>query len=249
MKVLKLFVKQRCGAASVMLEYQSLKLRRGYGIEGDSNAAVGSPRQVLLIDQPALDAFGLQPGDLWENILLDVPVNSLQSGDVLNINQTLIRITLPCEPCAKLEVKRQGLMRQVRNQRGILGMVVKSGEIAVGNEVILSEQRFSPLAEDVKIRFYEFVAQIPAGNVVTTADLVLGLGVAKAYYRAFPALIKNAPPPLPVHRIVTIDGRLFSRYIPDQAQRLAGEGVEVVAEKVREGNRWQPKDFYNLGEW
>jgi alkylated DNA nucleotide flippase Atl1 len=249
MQVLKLFTKQNHGAESVMVEQRSLRLQRGFGIVGDSNALVGSPRQVLIVDQPALDFVGLQPGDLWENMVLDVPVAAVRSGAVLNIGQTLIRITLPCEPCAKLETKRRGLMRQIGDQRGVLGMVVKSGEIVVGDEVALSEHRFVPLAEDTKSRFYQLVARIPAGNVVTTADLVRGLGVTNGYYRAFPALIKKAPPTLPVHRIVTIDHHLLSRYIPNQAQQLAAEGVEVVADRVKEYDRWQPENFYDLGDW
>jgi alkylated DNA nucleotide flippase Atl1 len=82
--------------------------------------------------------------------------------------------------------------------------------------------------------------------VVTTADLVLALGVARTYYRVLPTFIKKAPTDLPVHRIVAIDGSLFSRYIPDQAERLADEGVEAVAGKVGNRHRWRPENFHDL---
>ncbi len=268
MKVIKLFTKQSNGQ---MVACQSLSLLRGYGIEGDRNACAGSPRQLLLADQPALEQFDLQPGDLFENILVDTSLQSLKSGIVLRIGSALIRPTFLCAPCSKLESLHQGLARAIKGRRGILGMVVKSGFVAVGDAIAPTFYTLPTLSENVKSRFQEFVARIPPGKVVTTADLILALGVANAYYRVIPTFIKNAPAHLPVHRIVTVDGRLLTPHIPNQPQKLAEEGVEVDAGKIeaspggtsgaersptqpRSTNwfiryRWAPEQFHDLGNF
>jgi alkylated DNA nucleotide flippase Atl1 len=243
MIVVQLFKKQLDRSLAVD---QQLTLKRGYGVEGDRNAWAGSPRQVLIVSQPTLTEFDLKPGDLYENILVDAPIADLVSGQVIQIGEALIRPTFLCEPCAYLETIRKGLSRQIKGKRGLLGMVARSGTIAVGDQVIPTSYRLPFLAEDAKSRFFEFVARIPAGKVVTTADLVLALGVARTYYRVLPTFIKKAPTDLPVHRIVAIDGSLFSRYIPDQAERLADEGVEAVAGKVGNRHRWRPENFHDL---
>jgi len=244
MIILKLFIKAQRDRS--MTEYQQLTLQQGYGIKDDLNACIGSPRQVLIVGQPTLDEFGLNPGDLYENILVDAPVEHLTSGQLLQIGAVLIRPTFLCEPCSFLETLRKGLTRQIKGKRGLLGMVVKSGTIAVGDQVCQTPYRLPPLAEDAKSRFYEFVARIPTRKVVTTADLILALGVAKAYYRVIPTLIKKAPADLPVHRIVAIDGSLFTRYIPTQAEQLASEGVEVESGRINFDDRWKPEYFYEL---
>lgn len=70
-----------------MIECQRLDLVEGLGIQTDKNAHVGSPRQVLMVDTPALEAFGLQPGILQENILLDGVLEPFMSGRVIQIGK------------------------------------------------------------------------------------------------------------------------------------------------------------------
>ncbi len=149
MIVLKLFIKALRDRS--MVECQQFTLQQGYGIKDDLNACIGSPRQVLIVGQPALDEFGLSPGDLYENILVDAPVEHLTSGQLLQIGDVLIRLTFLCEPCSFLETIRQGLTRQIKGKRGILGMVVKSGTIAVGDRVRQTPYCLPPLAEDAKV--------------------------------------------------------------------------------------------------
>ncbi|WP_421655902.1 MOSC domain-containing protein [Leptothermofonsia sp. ETS-13] len=270
MKVIKLFTKQ---SNRQIVECHSLNLLRGYGIEGDSNACAGSPRQLLLVDQPTLKQFDLQPGDLSENILVDTSLQSLESGTVLRVGNALVRLTFLCEPCSKLESLRQGLAKAIKGRRGILGMVVKSGVVTVEDAIAPTPYTLPALSEDVKSRFQEFVARIPAGKVVTTVDLLLALGVANAYYRVIPIFIKNAPASLPLHRIVSVDGKLLTPHIPDQLQKLVWEGVKVEPERMdaspirasdidteRSLNpakhtdwfiryRWAPEQFHDLGNF
>jgi len=244
MRVLKLSTKPAPGAP--MLPCDRLILHRGFGIQGDHNAGSGSPRQVLIVDLRSLNDFGLQPGDLHENILVDADVETVPSGHILQIGSALIRPTFHCEPCAKLERLRKGLAKQLIGQRGILGMVVRDGTVAIGDSVTATKHTLPALPDDAKGRFDEFVARIPAGSVVRTSDLLLAMGVAKAYYRAIPAFLKKAPPELPVHRVVAIDGRLFTRYLPKQAEALAAEGVVFTAGKVTNQFLWHASHFHEL---
>ncbi len=242
MKVLRLFVNTESDRPP--LSCSKLDLEQNYGIVGDHHAAVGSPRQVLLVDQPCLERFGLQPGDLYENVLVDGAIAPWQSGQVWQMGQARVRLTFLCEPCAYLETLRPGLVRQMQGQRGWLGLVVGTGAIAVGDRVTLMEATYPPLSEVVWERFTDFVARIPVGKVVTTADLVLALGVTRSYYRVFPGFMKKALATLPVHRIVAMDGSLFSQHVPHQAEWLAREGTTVTGGKVGDRDRWQPEYFY-----
>lgn len=242
MKVIQLFLKPRSGAASV--EQAQLRLMAGSGITGDANAQVGSPRQLLLVDLPLLKPFGLQPGDLRENILLDQGTEMWQSGQMLQIGETLIRLTFRCEPCVYLETLQPGLAKQMRGQRGWLGIVVMGGAIAPGDPVTLTSEQLPPLPDDARGRFDQFVARIPPGAIVTTKQLILALGVTPSHYRVIPTFLKQAEAHLPVHRIVAIDGSLFTKHLPHQAAQLAAEGVEIVAGKVSDRHYWQPQNFY-----
>jgi hypothetical protein len=103
---------------------ESLTLLAGYGIEGDANAAKDSARQILLAGMPAVAALGIAPGDLRENILLEDAVEGLASGTVLRIGQALLRITLPCEPCWKLNRVRPSLAGAALGRRGVLARVL-----------------------------------------------------------------------------------------------------------------------------
>jgi len=246
MHVAKLFIKVQ--SPCPMIECQRLDLVQELGIQADKNARIGSPRQVLMVDMPSLKAFDLQPGILQENILLDGDLEPFVSGRVIQIGQALIRPTFLCEPCDYIETLQKGLAKRILGRRGWLGMVVKSGAIAVGDPVLPTSIQFPMLSDDTRIRFHEFVARIPPGKVATTADLVLALGVAKAYYRSFPSLIKKTAASLPVHRLVAIDGSLLTQHIPQQADLLAEEGVQVISNQISERDRWHPQYFHPLNE-
>lgn len=244
MQVAGLFIKP--GSKQPVLSQQRIELLPGKGIDGDCHALVGSPRQVLILDVPTVEAFNLQPGDLRENILLDGKLHGLRSGQGLQIGQVLIRLTFRCEPCAFLESLQPGLKKRIGKQRGWLGMPTTSGTIEVGDAVEVLSNQFPALPDEAKSRFYEFVATIPAGNVVTTKDLLLALGVTSAYYRVIPVFLKQAPAHLPVHRVVAIDGTLLSKHLPQQAARLAAEGIELVDGQVKSSYYWRSDYFYAL---
>ncbi|HEY9623431.1 MAG TPA: MOSC domain-containing protein [Crinalium sp.] len=246
MKVIKLFKKQ--GAHQGVHSCESLLLRRSYGIEGDANAAIGSPRQVLMAGLPSLTQFDLQPGQMQENMLIDCAVEAFISGQVLQIgSDALIRLMHLCEPCATLEKLQPGLAKRIKGKRGLLGMVVRDGWIKVGDHVTLTAHQFPLIPESTRGRFEEFVSRIPSGNVVRTSDLLLALGLTRGYYRSIPILLKKSAAQIPVHRVVASDGSLLLRHVPHQRDALLSEGVELVNDRVADRYYWQPIDFHDLG--
>lgn len=106
------------------------------GLDGDAHAKAGSDRQVLLMDQETLDALGLAPGDLKENLttaglcLYDQP-----TGALLRVGDALLRLTGPCTLCGKTEAIRPGLRQDLAGRRGMLARVVEGGKIRVGDRV------------------------------------------------------------------------------------------------------------------
>lgn len=244
MRILQLFVKVQADAPLVACD--RLTLVAPEGIVGDRHRQVGSPRQVLLLDQATLDRVGLAPGVLRENVLCGVLPPGLASGRSLELGSAQIRLTFLCEPCRYLNEIQPGLAQRLKDQRGWLGMVTQGGQIQVGDRGILGDRCYPPLPAAARDRFEEFVARIPPGAVVTTADLVLALGVTAAHYRVFPAWMKAVQAQLPVHRIVSKGGEVFAQHLPQQAALLQAEGVTVQNGRVGQGDRWPPEAFHPL---
>ncbi len=245
LRIVGLFQKPIRGA--LVEPVPQLQLRRGRGIEGDANAVIGSPRQVLFASLPALTDFGLAPGAMQENLLLSDWIEALPSGAVVQLGaQAQVRLTFLCEPCASLERLKPGLSRQIHGKRGMLGMVVRDGVVCPGDEVQILPLRLPALSEKTRDRLHEFVARIPPGHVVCTRDLLLALGLTPSYARAIPAMLKKSPH-LPVHRIVSVEGALLSRHLPNQEALLAEEGVAVSAGRVELTFSWNPMEFHDLG--
>jgi alkylated DNA nucleotide flippase Atl1 len=228
----------------------SLMLERGYGIVGDAQAIAGSPRQILLIDRPTLDRFDLTVGQLRENIVLSRISHPFQSGQVLQLgSEALVRLTTDCEPCALLNHIRPGLAQTIQTNRGFLGIVIKSGKIHIGDTAAIAPYQFPAIPETTRGKFEEFVARIPVGKVVSTTNLLLALGLTHSYYRSIPILLKKSPTHLPVHRIVSANGKLLTQHIPQQYNALHDEDVKVMDDQVSRNYFWEPIAFHELGEF
>jgi MOSC domain-containing protein YiiM len=108
------------------------------GLSGCAHAQPGGLRQVLLMDLETLEAMQLLPGDVKENITTrGFDVRSLRPGQRLRIGEALLEITVPCEPCKRMEEIRVGLMKELRGRRGMLCRVLESGKIRTGERILL----------------------------------------------------------------------------------------------------------------
>lgn len=77
--------------------------RVGGGLLGDVHAA-RTKRAVLVVDRSTLDALGLRPGDLREQVTVEgLPgVTALAPETVLRIGGITLRVNGPCEPCTHI---------------------------------------------------------------------------------------------------------------------------------------------------
>ncbi len=109
----------------------------GMGIEGDRSCVEGNTRQVLFMDKETLDDLELEPGQIKENITtVGLDIAKAQAGQVFFIgDQVTLEIVGQCEPCAKMNALRPGLLNLINGRRGMLATVINGGPIKVGDSV------------------------------------------------------------------------------------------------------------------
>lgn len=114
------------------------------------HARPNSTRQVLLMAQEDLDAFGLRPGDVRENITTaGIDLMSLRMGRRLRVGEALLEITGECYPCTRMDELRPGLRTAIKGHRGMLARVLQGGSVRIGDAITPVERpRQLPLAEE-----------------------------------------------------------------------------------------------------
>ena len=145
-------------------------------------------RQVLITARSVTAECGLAPGDLRENIEVDLDdLYDLPSGSVLGVGEALIRLTFHCEPCKK--IMHLVSFDDIVHKRGYLGCFLNSGTIAPGDPVTVTEQKLESIPYAVKDRLRWFLGKQNA--VLGAMDIVHGLGLPASYERAMPRLVAN----------------------------------------------------------
>ncbi|MEH1942740.1 MAG: MGMT family protein [Nostoc sp.] len=223
-----LFIKVKPGSA--MLELKTLNLKVGHGIEGDINADPISPRHVLIVRYDDIFNLSIKPGELRENIVFQgIEFDNFIPGALLTFDSgAAIRLTFHCEPCKRIAHLVKSL-KSIQGKRGILGVVIKSGQIQVGNNFQVQANKFPALSENPYERFLNFIIKIPTGKVVTYKQIIKGMGVDNSYLRAIPTYLKKtSATDYPVHRILDSKGYLIT-YVNQQKNLLETEGVKVLS--------------------
>src|SRR3990172_10845462 len=119
-----------------MREVEGVMAVADRGFEGCRHSRTGSRRQVLLVESETLESFGLAPGQVKENITTrGVRLNDLAAGQRLGLGQSVLEVTGPCEPCARMDEIRMGLQQELHGRRGILCRVVEGGRILRGDAI------------------------------------------------------------------------------------------------------------------
>jgi len=134
----RVFSIQLCpGSRQVMQRVQQVRAIEDFGLEGDSHGRWRSKRQVLLIEHETLAALGIPISTVKENITTAgislmklAPGQRLQLGDVVQLE-----LTVPCEPCSRMEEIRPGLQKELNGKRGVLARVVSGGMLSVGDVI------------------------------------------------------------------------------------------------------------------
>ena len=227
-----LFCKPAKNAAMVNHSDGALTLLKGYGADGDINANAQSPRQVLLTRAEDSEEFNVRAGELRENIVVSgVSCSAFQPGALVEIGAIAkIRLTFHCEPCKRIGHLVKSY-HDIEGKRGVLGVILNSGPITVGDKVIATPNVFDPFPTVPYERFLRYVSQIPEGKIVTYKQVVIGMGVADSFIRAVPRYIhQTLPDTYPVHRIVDSAGQLLQCLGPRQVEKLTQEQVKLVSQ-------------------
>ena len=111
----------------------------GVGLDGDKHAVAASDRQVLLADKEALDAVGVLPGTIKENVTVEgLNVMQLPVGSRVRLGRSaVLEITKVCEPCFRMDEIRDGLKLELEGRRGMVSRVVQGGTISVGDSITI----------------------------------------------------------------------------------------------------------------
>jgi MOSC domain-containing protein YiiM len=119
------------------------------GFKGCIHGRPNSKRQVLLMDRETLDKFGLPPGAIKENVTLKgMDFQTLTVGQRLKIGESVLEITVPCDPCPRMDEIRMGLQEELRGQRGWLCRVVEAGKIRKGDSVVVMKEIEAGVKQD-----------------------------------------------------------------------------------------------------
>lgn len=110
------------------------------GFEGCIHARHGSKRQLLVIDSETLAEFNLAPGIVRENITtVGLNTGDLRAGDRVAIGTAVLEVTIPCEPCPRMDEIRMGLQEALQDRRGVLCRVIEGGLISSGDTIEIRE--------------------------------------------------------------------------------------------------------------
>jgi len=109
----------------------------GFGLEGCAHANPPK-REVLFVSKQHLDAVGVEPGAIRENITVDGDdVEKWPVGQRVRAGEAEFEVTMICDPCHRMDELRDGLRAELQGRRGMLARVTQSGEIAVGDPITL----------------------------------------------------------------------------------------------------------------
>ncbi len=106
------------------------------GFDGDFHAKFSNGRQILMLSSDVLTEFGLAPGSLYENMVVDgIDVMTLAPHQQLKIGDAVLEVTVICEPCIQMDRIRSGLRSALEGKRGMFARVLRPGMIRVGDVI------------------------------------------------------------------------------------------------------------------
>jgi MOSC domain-containing protein YiiM len=142
-RVESVFIKLRRGEA--IERRDALRCSSGLGIDGDIHANRLSPRQILITLKSELDGLALAPGALFENTVISLSdTRHFRPGTaIVTEGGVEIRLTMFCEPCKRI-LPVVGNLRPMLHRRGILGYIVRGGEIHAGDAIDVIANRKIP---------------------------------------------------------------------------------------------------------
>jgi MOSC domain-containing protein YiiM len=112
----------------------------GQGFEGCAHARPPR-REVLFVSKEHLDALGVEPGAIRENVIVEgADVQSWPVGQRVQVGDALLEITMVCDPCHRMDELKPGLRALLDDKRGMLAHVVEGGEVALDDAIELVDR-------------------------------------------------------------------------------------------------------------
>lgn len=108
------------------------------GLEGDRHSLPNNRRALLMMTAELLDEFGLQPGDVREQVTVrGLDLHALVFGSRLRVGGAVLEVAGLCAPCERMEELGAGLQSRMDGRRGRFVRVVQSGDIRVGDPIVV----------------------------------------------------------------------------------------------------------------
>ena len=121
-----------------MERLETARVYENEGVEGCAHRR-GGKRNVLFVAAEDLEAVGVDPGVVKENFTVSgADVMRWTVGQRLEIGDAEFEISMVCDPCENMEKIRPGLQAELEGRRGMLARVLKTGQVAVGDEIKFS---------------------------------------------------------------------------------------------------------------
>ncbi len=121
-----------------MVSHERARALEAHGLEGCAHARPGTKREVLFASAEHLRAVGVEPGRIRENFTVEGDdVHSWPIGQRVRVGGAEFEIAMECDPCHLMDEIRPGLQAELEHKRGMLARVVRSGEVALGDEIAL----------------------------------------------------------------------------------------------------------------
>jgi len=186
MKVLNLFVKHP-GAGGDRTPVDCIQC----DLDGICGSTKAPPmRHILITQKSILDEFDLFPGDLKENIVVDFNgLHQLKSGIIIKIGSAKLRLTFHCEPCKVIANKVN--LGKIAHKRGVLFSVIQKGFIAVGDNVVITDEYLEEIPYEIGDRIEWYLSK--NSDPIHASNLLWEIGLSNSYARALPRLIAKLP--------------------------------------------------------
>jgi MOSC domain-containing protein YiiM len=121
----------------LMEPLESARVFENEGVEGCAHRR-GGKRNVLFVALEDLESLDVVPGAVKENFTVrDADVMQWPVGQRLEIGDAEFEVSMVCDPCENMEKIRPGLQEELEGTRGMLARVIRTGDVAVGDEIRL----------------------------------------------------------------------------------------------------------------
>jgi len=115
------------------------------GIQGDKDYESEKGQRLLLVSQKSYEIIEeaelhLDKGVLMENIYVDVDLNHLKKGSIIEVGDVVFEVQGPCEAYGYLYGFAPELPELLHGKRGIFLRAAEQGRITVGDEVRVLEE-------------------------------------------------------------------------------------------------------------